>query len=114
MSHNDILNGHLYEGKRVSDKEICDNCKQLKMPVPYTREGCLNCHYSLPWKDWAEQEIQRLQEENERLRIWEKYASHLLDNHEGETITEENLQCWLGEIAPQQLTEDSNEEERQD
>ena len=43
-----------------------------------------------------------LSEQLKELKIWEFFASFLLDNKEGEIITEENLQRWLAEAIKEQ------------
>lgn len=43
-----------------------------------------------------------LSEQLKELKIWEFFASFLLDNKEGEIITEENLQRWLAEAIEEQ------------
>lgn len=35
------------------------------------------------------------------LMVWEKFASHLVNNCLGQTITEENLEKWLAEANSQ-------------
>lgn len=32
------------------------------------------------------------------VQIWERFAGYLLDNCEGQTITEESLQAWLSDM----------------
>jgi DNA-binding MarR family transcriptional regulator len=32
------------------------------------------------------------------IQIWERFAGYMLDNCEGQTVTEENLQFWLSEM----------------
>lgn len=32
------------------------------------------------------------------LGVWERFASHLINNCIGQTITEENLEAWLKEV----------------
>ncbi len=40
-------------------------------------------------------QVSRIQE----LEIWEKFASHLLNNCIGQTVTEENLERWMQEAT---------------
>ena len=52
----------------MSEYIKCDNCQQLKMPVPLTRSGCLNCSYNSPWQDLMEQQSATIAALEERVR----------------------------------------------
>ena len=40
--------------------------------------------------------IQELTQKVKDLEIWERFVGYLLDSCEGQTITEEGLQAWMG------------------
>lgn len=40
--------------------------------------------------------IQELTQKVKDLEIWERFVGYLLDSCEGQTISEESLQAWMG------------------
>lgn len=42
-----------------------------------------------------QQQVERIKE----LELWEKFASHLVNNCIGQTVTPENLELWLSELT---------------
>lgn len=39
-----------------------------------------------------------LNEQNKELKIWENFVPYIIDNKEGEVISEENIHNWLSEL----------------
>nr|DAH57245.1 MAG TPA: hypothetical protein [Caudoviricetes sp.] len=46
----------------------------------------------------AQARIEELEEKAKELDVWSRFAGYLLDNCEGQTIYEENLQYWLSDM----------------
>jgi len=43
-------------------------------------------------------EVNKATKKIQELAIWERFAGYMLDNCEGQTVTEESLQLWLSEM----------------
>lgn len=58
-------------------------------------------HRTLEQMNAAQQKtILELTNKIKELKLWEKFAAHLINNCVGQTVTPENLEKWLAEIHP--------------
>jgi len=91
--------------KQVSDLvkmkvEHIDEYLEEEQPTPFERLNGFADEYPEEFSHFVGgiAEAINLKKRIEQLEVWERFPAYLIDNHEGETLCEENLQQWLSDM----------------